>query len=76
MRGGCLLEVVAHGGSTVYFLINEFMIMSIFVFVVVTVVVIVIVLMGLFNTPSNSSQPDGVDLIKKSSKPIGPCPPK
>ena len=71
MRGGCLREVVAHGGSTVYFLINEFMIMIIFVFVVV----IVVVLMGLFNTPSNSSQPDGVDPIKKSSK-IGSCPPK
>ena len=67
LGGGCLREVVAHGGSTVYLLINEFMIIIIFV--------IVIILIGLFNTPANSSQPDGVDLIKKSSK-TGACPPK
>ena len=30
MGGGCLREVVAHGGSTVYLLINEFMIIIIF----------------------------------------------
>ena len=36
MGGGCLREVVAHGGSTVYLLINEFMIIIIFVIVILS----------------------------------------